>query len=136
MTIRASAPANSRALLRRRWPRLEVHGTLSAEIAELDLVMPVRDISVGGLAVEAPLRFAPGEIYSLQLTLTGGHGAVRVRARTAYCHARRNSEDQFIAGWEALGDPDTSRAMTALVDHYLALAASDPVVTDGHGERR
>jgi hypothetical protein len=96
-----------------------VNGTLLARIGILDLVMPVRDISLGGFAVEAPLRFAHGEVHEL-LLCRGTDAPLRVRARAAYCHAKRDRDHLFITGWEALGDPETARVMAGLVDRCLA----------------
>lgn len=94
----------------------------------LDLSMTVRDISLGGFAVEAPLRFAHGEAHEFVLQLSNGT-RLPVRARSVYCYAKRDREHQFITGWEALGDPGTARAMARLVDEFLALEAGsgDPV---------
>lgn len=86
--------------------------------------MPVRDISVGGFSVEAPMRFAVGEIHEFLL----GHNDQpprAVRARTAYCHPRRDREHLFMVGWEALGDPDTAQAMSELVDRVVAAQEPD-----------
>lgn len=118
------AHVSSKGLLRRRWPRLEVGGKVQANIASLDLAMPVRDISFGGFAVDAPLRFAQGEIHEFSLRLDQAP-PLRVRARAAYCHGKGNTDHQFITGWEALGDPDTARAMTLLVNGVAAMAAAE-----------
>ncbi len=105
--------------MRRRWPRFEVGGNVTARVTVLDLAMPVRDISVGGFGIEAPMRFAPGEIHEFLISLPDEPPAL-VRARAAYCHARRDREQVFFTGWEALGDPDTARSMADLVDRFLA----------------
>lgn len=125
MSVRNLPPASSKGLSRRRWPRFEVNGNLLAQIAVLDLVMPVRDISLGGLAVEAPIRFAHGEVHEL-LLCRGEDAPLRVRVRAAYCHAKRDRGHLFITGWEALGDPETARAMAGLVDRRLAERADGP----------
>jgi hypothetical protein len=96
-----------------------VNGNLLAQIPALDLVMPVRDISLGGFAVEAPLRFAHGEVHEL-LLCRGEDPPRRARARAAYCHPKRDRDHLFITGWEALGDPETARVMAGLVDRWLA----------------
>jgi hypothetical protein len=118
MLARNFIPASSRGLLRRRWPRFEVGGNITAQIDVLELVMPVRDISLGGFSVEAPMRFAIGEIHEFQLCL-GDVPPQHVRARTAYCRPGRDREQVFMIGWEALGDPDTARAMAELVDRVV-----------------
>ena len=122
MNSRTLPPVSSRGLSRRRWPRFEVNGNLSAQVAALDLVMPVRDVSLGGFAVEAPLRFALGEVHEF-LLCRGGDAPRRIRARAAYSHPKRDRDHHYITGWEALGDPDTARAMANLVDRVLALQA-------------
>ncbi|MCC7043488.1 MAG: hypothetical protein IT183_06480 [Acidobacteria bacterium] len=96
-----------------------MNGNLLARIATLDLTMPVRDISLGGFAVEAPLRFAHGEVHEL-LLCRGADAPLRARARAAYCHAKRDRDHLFITGWETLGDPETARVMAGLVDRWLS----------------
>jgi hypothetical protein len=132
MSAQTHSPASSRGLSRRRWPRFEVNGNLLAQIAALDLAMPVRDISLGGFAVEAPLRFAHGEVHEL-LLCCAGDAPRPVRARAAYCHPKRDRDHQFITGWEALGDPATARAMAGLVERWLALQGegAEPVAPGG-----
>lgn len=112
-------PATSLGLSRRRWPRIQVQGHLQAEIVDLDLPMVVRDVSRGGLAVESPIRFAYGEIHDLVIHMDNGDMA-QIRARTVYCHDRRDRTQTFITGWEALGDPQTTAAMLRLVDFVVA----------------
>lgn len=96
--------------------------------------MAVCDISLGGFAVEAPVRFAHGESYEFLLhymTLA----AVPIRARAAYCHPAPDGTHQFITGWEALGDPLTTQSMTSLVDALTAGLASDaPAIVDAAGQ--
>lgn len=112
-------PAASLGLSRRRWPRIEVHGRLRAQISLLDLSMAIRDISRGGFAAESTVRFAHGESHEFEIVMPE-RASVRVRARAVYCHARRDRAHAFVVGWEALGDPATTTSMTTLVD----LAAS------------
>jgi hypothetical protein len=119
MTLPYIQPAASLGLSRRRWPRLDVRGRLRAQIDLLDLTMAVRDISRGGFAAESPVRFAHGEAHELTLHCDTGETAV-VRARAVYCHARRDRANAFFVGWEALGDPATTQAMTRLVDLIAA----------------
>ncbi len=134
MSARNLPPASSRGLSRRRWPRLAVTGNLHARIAVLDLVMPVRDISLGGFAVDAPLRFAHGEVHEFLLQ-HDNDVPLRARARAAYCHPKRDRDHQFITGWEALGDPETAGAMAGLVDRFMAAPddGAEPVAR-GRGE--
>lgn len=126
MSVRNTAPpTSSKGLSRRRWPRFDVRGRIQAHIPGLELVMPVRDISVGGFAVEAPMRFAHGEVHELHLCLASD-GPRLVRARVAYCHPKRDRDHLFITGWEALGDPETARVMAGLVERFLAFEAEAP----------
>lgn len=92
--------------------------------------MGIRDISRGGFAVESPVRFAHGEFHELSV-LTPDNEQIPVRARAVYCHARRDRANSFFVGWEALGDPLTTQAMTRLVDlvtSWTAAAAPAPPV--------
>lgn len=132
MTVPYLQPAASLGLSRRRWPRIEVHGHLRAQIALLDLTMAVRDISRGGFAAESPVRFAHGEAHEFTLESDTGEAFV-VRARAVYCHPRRDRANAFFVGWEALGDLDTTQAMARLVDIITAEGepATTPALTSG-----
>lgn len=80
--------------------------------------MAARDVSLGGFAVEAPVRFAHGEAHEFQLQHDGCDPVI-VRARAVYCHTLRERTGLFITGWEALGDPSTTRAMARLVNDLI-----------------
>lgn len=105
-----------------------------AHINALDITMNVRDVSLGGFAVEAPVRFARGEVHELIIE-QAGQPAIPIRARVAYCHGR-DREHVFFTGWEALGDPATSCAMAALVERILGAtaAASEAVAAGGQAQ--
>jgi hypothetical protein len=126
MNTNRPIPSTSHGLSRRRWPRFETRGRIHAQIAVLDLAMTVRDVSLGGFAVEAPVRFAHGESYEFQLQCSD-HPPVTARARAVYCHVMLDRTNAYITGWEALGDPATTQAMARLVDD---LTATDAESTD------
>ena len=91
-------------------------------IPVLGATMTVRDLSLGGLAVDGSLRFARGETYELVVT-PAGESPLHVRARVAWCHGR-DREERFLTGWEVLGDQDSTRAMATLVERFTGASAA------------
>src|SRR5262245_13644309 len=75
----------------RRAPRLELMDRIHGHLTSLDVKVVVREISLGGLSVEAPLQFPTGAVHEFRLTLGDGSKVI-VRARVA--HSRRHIDEQ------------------------------------------
>jgi len=102
-----------------------IHGHLTS----LDVKVVVREISLGGLSVEAPLQFPTGAIHEFRLTLGDGSKVI-VRGRVA--HSRPNKDEQtgresFLTGFEFLEDqPETAPEIPTLVDKVTSSGVPQP----------
>ena len=114
----------------RRAPRLELMERIHGHLTSLDIEVSVREISLGGLAVDAPLRFPTGAIHEFRLTLGDG-SKVMVRGRVAHCTPRvdeTTGEQSFLTGFEFLDEqPESAEPIENVVDKVATLQARQPV---------
>jgi hypothetical protein len=91
---------------RRRSPRVEIHGRVSGTVIPPGTIVVVREMSLGGLAIETPFPLQPGEVHDLLLTLGDG-AAVDLRARVMHS---RNIADAaagtplYLSGFQFIED--------------------------------
>jgi len=113
----------------RRAPRLELMERIHGHLTSLDVQVSVREISLGGLAVESELRFPDGAVHEFRLTLGDG-SQVLVRARVAHSTPRTDEATgaaRFLTGFEFLEDqPQDSGPIEELVDKVTSLDARQP----------
>src|ERR1051326_6466979 len=114
----------------RRAPRLELMERIHGHLTSLDIEVQVREIGLGGLSIEAPLRFPTGAIHEFRLTLGDG-SKVMVRGRVAHSTARTDEQSGapiFLTGFEFLEEqvPD-SQPIEKLVERVAELDARQPV---------
>jgi hypothetical protein len=57
---------------RRRTPRVEILGRLHGRVVSLDVAVTVRELSLGGLAIETDAPFPVGAVHEFNLTLGDG----------------------------------------------------------------
>ena len=91
---------------RRRSPRIELLGRLHGHVVSLDVPVIVREISLGGMAVETTFSFPVGVVHEFRLTLgDGAHVVLRGQAR----HSRQVSGrgETFVTGFQFV-DEDTT----------------------------
>lgn len=94
----------------RKAPRLELMERLHGHLTSLDVKVLVREISLGGLSVEAPLKFPAGAVHEFRLTLGDGSQVI-VRGRVAHCRPYTDEATgaaTYITGFEFLEDSETS----------------------------
>jgi len=119
--IRSSGIAESR-----RAPRLELMERIHGHLTSLDVKVLVREISLGGLSVEAPLRFPAGAVHEFRLTLGDGSKVI-VRGRVAHsrpCKDAASGREYFLTGFEFLEDqPEATPEIEDLVEKVTALDA-------------
>ena len=108
----------------RKAPRLELMERIHGHLTSLNVKVVVREISLGGLSVEAPLQFPIGAIHEFRLTLGDGSKVI-VRGRVA--HARVTKDEQtgkesFLVGFEFVEDqPEASPEIPDLVEKVTSL---------------
>ena len=76
----------------------------------------VREMSLGGLAIETGFPFLPGDVHDLQLTLGDG-AAVDLRARVMHCRSLADGEQEprFLTGLQFI-DEDADRPVGEIID--------------------
>ena len=57
---------------RRRSTRIEILGRLHGRVVSLDVPVRVREISLGGMAIETAVSFAEGAVHDFRLRLGDG----------------------------------------------------------------
>ena len=103
---------------RRRSPRIEILGRLHGHAVSLDVPVVVREISLGGMALETSFPFPIGALHEFRLTL--GDGA-RVQLSGRVMHSRNISgpggEPLFLTGIQFVDDePSEDSDVTDLID--------------------
>jgi PilZ domain len=90
---------------RRRSPRVEILGRVSGRLLPPGTRVVVREMSLGGLALETAFPFEPGTVQALQLTLGDG-AAVDLLARVMHCRtmAPEGGEPLFLTGLQFIDD--------------------------------
>ena len=115
----------------RRAPRIELMERIHGHLTSLDFKVQVVEISLGGLSVDAPLRFPAGAIHEFRLTLGDG-SKVMVRGRVAHSAPRTDETtgvQSFVTGFEFLEEqPQNSASIEDLVDKVATLDARQPVM--------
>jgi PilZ domain-containing protein len=101
---------------RRRSPRIEILGRLHGHAVTLDVPVTVREISLGGMALETSFAFPVGALHEFRLTLGDGS---KVLLNGRVMHSRNTSppgsEPIFITGIQFV-DEEPTDAGTDLSD--------------------
>ena len=102
---------------RRRSPRMEMLGRVHGQAVSLDVPLTVREISLGGMSVEAPVPFPIDAIHEFRLTLGDG-STVLLRARVVYCKpARAAHGPSYVCGMHFVDDePVTGQSVTDFIE--------------------
>jgi len=86
---------------RRRSPRIELLGRLHGHVVSLDVPVIVREISLGGMAVETTFSFPVGVVHEFRLTLgDGAHVLLRGQARHSRSQSARGRTTVYTTGFE------------------------------------
>ena len=93
---------------RRRSPRIEILGRLHGHSISLDVPVSVREISLGGMALETAFPFPVGVVHEFQLTLGDGS---QVQLNGRVMHSRDAStpggQPAFLTGIQFVDDEPT-----------------------------
>jgi len=91
---------------RRRSPRIELLGELYGHVVALDVPLTVRDMSLTGLLIEAPVAFPVGAVHQFSLML-GDDSSIVLSGRVCRCRAIERADDVawFESGIEFV-DPE------------------------------
>jgi hypothetical protein len=77
---------------RRQSSRIRIFGDLHGRVVQLDVLVILRDISVGGFAIESPQMFQPGVEHTIELTAPTGKQLV-ASATVRQCVRQIDAED-------------------------------------------
>jgi hypothetical protein len=106
---------------RRRSPRLELLGRLHGHVVSLNLDVIVRDVSLGGLAIETEFSFPVGALHEFRLTLTDGSSS-ELAARVVYSKPAPQRAGYFVTGFQFLDDGSTAGfAVSELIGRITAI---------------
>lgn len=102
---------------RRRSPRMEMLGRVHGQAVSLDVPLTVREISLGGMSVEAPVPFPIDAIHEFRLTLGDG-STVLLRARVVYCRPAKGSDAPvYVCGMHFVDDePVTGQSVSDFIE--------------------
>lgn len=96
---------------RRRSPRIEILGQLHATNVEGGQALTVREISLGGMAIETPGPFEVGSVHTFRLTL-GDESTVEMAGRVMHSrrsHAASDAPITFVTGIQFVDDEPAER---------------------------
>ena len=90
---------------RRRSPRVEVVGRVHGRAVTLDVPITVREISLGGMSIDAPVAFEIDSVHDFALTLGDGSAAM-IAGRVRYCRQTGGdgADATFLVGLEFIED--------------------------------
>ncbi len=98
---------------RRRSLRVEILGTVQGHLVSLDVPISVRDMSLGGMAVETSFPFEVESLHGFQLELGDGSW-VTLRAQVRHCRNLAAPGDQplYVTGFEFVDERPHESATT------------------------
>jgi len=98
---------------RRRAPRIELLGRLHGHVVSLDVPVTVREISLGGMAVETSFSFPAGVVHEFRLTLgDGAHVVLRGQARHSRSQSPQGRTPTYVTGFEFVEEEAGDSATT------------------------
>ncbi len=104
---------------RRRSARVEILGRLHGRAVSLDVPVSVREISLGGMAIETAVSFTEGAVHDFRLTLGDGAQVV-LRGQARHCRslAAEGQPPLYVTGFEFVDDDrgDSQSAVGNLID--------------------
>ena len=102
---------------RRRSTRMEMLGRVHGQAVSLDVPLTVREISLGGMSIEAPVPFPLDTVHEFRLTLGDG-STVLLHARVVYCRATKGGpEPVYVCGMHFVDDePVTGQSVSDFIE--------------------
>ena len=103
---------------RRTSPRVEILGRVHGQAVTLGVPVTVREISLGGMAIETPVPFPMGAVHEFRLTLGDG-STVLLRAKVVHCRTASAASDAplFLSGMHFVDDePITGQSVGDFIE--------------------
>ena len=107
---------------RRNSPRIEILGKLHGHTVAFDVPVLVREISLGGMAVETEIELAEGSVHDFLLTLGDG-STVELAGRVM--HSRLISEEgepAYVSGVQFIDDQPSDGPAASVSAPYESLS--------------
>jgi hypothetical protein len=122
---------------RRRHPRIEIDGTVTAQDLTTGAVVVIRDLSAGGFKTESPRPAAIGHTHLFRVRLPHGETCV-LQAAAVHCQATTGARQATLIGWRAESHPTTTDALRRLIEAVTTLDPNwvNAVDAETHGEAR
>lgn len=101
---------------RRRDPRVEVSKRIAGQVGSAHVPVIVLNVSLGGLLIQAPVDYPPGETLEFRLTVAEGEPIV-IRVRVQHTMRATSREGtSYISGVEFVdrGTPGCDQALKSL----------------------
>lgn len=90
---------------RRRSARIAVHGEVVGRVARRDELVMIREMSLEGMSIESAIRFEPGSIADIVLTLGDG-ASVEVEGTVVYTRPVEGAQPPLFVTGIQFNDPD------------------------------
>lgn len=92
---------------RRRSPRLQILGRLHGHAVSMNIDVQVREISLGGMAIETTFAFPIGAVHEFRLELADGSNT-QLLGRVVHCRPELRSGEQtiFVTGIAFIDESD------------------------------
>lgn len=103
---------------RRTSPRIEILGRVHGQAVSLGVPVTVREISLGGMAIETPVPFPMDAVHEFRLTL-GDSSTVLLRGKVVHCRtaAAASGPPLYLSGLAFVDDePVTGQGVGDLID--------------------
>jgi hypothetical protein len=96
---------------------MEMLGRVHGQAVSLDVPLVVREISLSGMSIEAPVPFPLDATHEFRLTLGDG-STVLLRARVVYCRpAKGGIPPLYVCGMHFVDDePVTGQSVSDFMD--------------------
>jgi len=103
---------------RRRSSRIRIFGDLHGRVVQVDVLVVLRDISIGGFSIESPQTFQSGAEHTVELTAPTGKQFVAA-ATVRQCVRQLDSEDllPYLASFIFT---DAARLTPGAIEEFIA----------------
>ncbi len=103
---------------RRRFPRLELDGSVPVRDLTLGTMTEVLDLSVGGCRTLCGIPLEPGTSHRFQGTL--GSDVASFVARVIHCRNTAEGRSPYVVGWAWHDDTTTRQSIERFLEHVTS----------------
>ena len=122
MTRQASAEFSD--VGRRRFPRLDVDGTLGAQDVTAGIEMHILDVGLGGFRTVSPVPIDLGTRHTFEVALEDQR--IALSAQVVHCRRTAGRLSPFAIGWQWTDGVATERGIVQLLNYLTNWASFLP----------